>query len=78
MEYDCRKLENSYSKSVLVDLPRKPYMAILCIATEGAEGVTAFTRDSIFEEMKFTSGGRKFRVLKDSTTILFWYVNDDD
>jgi hypothetical protein len=53
------KLENSYSKSVLVDLPRKPYMAILCIATEGAEGVTAFTRDSIFEEMKFTSGGRK-------------------
>lgn len=52
------ELPDLYEKNVTVDLPSKPYMAILCVAENKAEG-TKFTRDSVFEEMKFTVGGRK-------------------
>ena len=52
------ELPDLYERNVTVDLPSKPYMAILCTAKEKADS-SAFTRDSVFEEMKFTVGGRK-------------------
>lgn len=45
-------------ESVEVSLPRKPYMAVLCTATTPGKS-EAFTRDSVFEEMKLTAGGQK-------------------
>lgn len=52
------ELPDLYERNVTVDLPSKPYMAILCTAKEKADS-SVFTRDSVFEEMKFTVGGRK-------------------
>lgn len=52
------ELPDIYKGNVTVKLPSKPYMAILCTAEEKAEH-SRFTRDSVFEEMKFTVGGRK-------------------
>ena len=52
------ELPDLYERNVTVDLPSKPYMAILGTAKEKADS-SAFTRDSVFEEMKFTVGGRK-------------------
>ena len=47
-----------------IELPTKPFMAILCIAAEQGKK-TPFTRDSVFEEMKLTSCGHRFlRLLK--------------
>lgn len=52
------ELPESMSGKVTVALPTKPYIAILCLAECPGEP-KAFTRDSVFEEMKFTPGGQK-------------------
>jgi hypothetical protein len=44
--------------SAEIPLPGKPYMAIFCSALTPGEA-QEFTRDSVFEQMKLTSGGRR-------------------
>lgn len=52
------ELHEPVHTSVKLELPCKPYIAVLCTAVE--QGKTeAFTRDSVFEQMRFTAGGQK-------------------
>jgi len=58
---------------VEIPLPGKPYIAILCTALEHDE-IQRFTRDSVFEQMKLTPGGR--RLLKLFKRILPSYYSE--
>lgn len=58
------ELPGFFSGTAEIPLPSLPYIAVLCVSqTQGMQ--TPFTRDSVFEEMKLTPGGRKLlRLLK--------------
>jgi len=58
---------------VEIPLSGKPYIAILCTALEHDE-IQRFTRDSVFEQMKLTPGGR--RLLKLFKRILPSYYSE--
>lgn len=52
------ELAQTITGSTEIPLPGKPYMAILCTAVTSGE-MQPFTRDSVFEQMKLTPGGRR-------------------
>ena len=52
------ELPQPITGSAEIPLPGKPYMAILCTAVTPGQA-QRFTRDSVFEQMKLTPGGRR-------------------
>lgn len=58
------ELSEIYTGTAELSLPGEPYIAVLAVA-EAPGKASAFTRDSVFEEMRLTPGGRKLlRILK--------------